>query len=236
MFTDKNRKTIGIIGAMQSEVDAIKEKITDAKSVTISGITFVYGELYAVNVVAAVSGIGKVFAAICTQTMILTFQPDLVVNIGVGGSLSKDLDIADVAIASRVVQHDMDTSALGDPRGLISGINIVYFPCDEQIVGAFSACAKTLGIHSREGVIASGDCFISDSKKKQELVECFDAIVCEMEGASIGHVCYVNKVPFAVLRAISDNGDENSENDYFTSLTKASNVALALMDAYLQTL
>lgn len=235
MFNDKERKIIGIIGAMKSEVDALKEKIIDAQTITISGVEFVYGQFGNVNIVAAMSGIGKVFAAICAQTMILTFKPELVINIGVGGALQSGLNIADAAIAESVVQHDMDTTPIGDPLGLISGINIVNIPCSADFVDRMEKCAKELGINFKRGVIASGDCFVNDKAKKQSIVDNFDAIVCEMEGASVGHVCYVNNIEFGVLRTISDNGDENSGNDYFESLEKASNAALEITYAFLST-
>ena len=235
MFNDKERKIIGIIGAMKSEVDALKEKIIDAQTITISGVEFVYGQFGNVNIVAAMSGIGKVFAAICAQTMILTFKPELVINIGVGGALQSGLNIADAAIAESVVQYDMDTTPIGDPLGLISGINIVNIPCSADFIDRMEKCAKELGINFKRGVIASGDCFVNDKAKKQSIVDNFDAIVCEMEGASVGHVCYVNNIEFGVLRTISDNGDENSGNDYFESLEKASNAALEITYAFLST-
>ena len=114
---------IGVIGAMQMEVDNLQANMTDTKVVEYSGITFVEGKIDGKSVVAAKCGIGKVFAAICAQTMILEFNVDMIVNIGVAGSLTKDLSVFDVAVATNVVQHDMDTSALGDPVGLLSGIN-----------------------------------------------------------------------------------------------------------------
>ncbi len=233
MFND-DKKVIGIIGAMKSEIEALKLKLTDAKSVTYSGIEYVYGDMYGKHVVAAQCGIGKVFAAVCAQTMILKFNTEKLINIGVGGSLTSGLDIADVAIAESVVQHDMDTSAIGDPVGLISGINVVNIYSDKAIVDGIEASAKKLGINYRRGVIASGDCFVASKERKQKIVDNFDAIVCEMEGAAIGHVCYINQVPFCVLRAISDNGDENADNDYMVSMEKASKVALRLIDDYIR--
>lgn len=229
-------KTIGIIGAMDSEVQRLKEFISVDETVTISGIDYVCGQFEGKKVIIAKSGVGKVFAGICAQTMIITFKPDMLINVGVAGSLSKDLDIADVAIANNVVQYDMDTTAVGDPLGMISGINIIYLPCDQSIVDGLSEYANELGIKSKVGTIASGDSFVNSREKKKYIVDNFSAISCEMEGAAIGQVCYVNKVPFCVIRAISDNGDENSENDYFVSMTKASGVAMDLTEKYLQKL
>ena len=205
---------IGIIAAMDSEIAAIKNEMTDKTVETVSGIEFVKGKLCGKNAVVAKCGIGKVFAAICAQTMILKYSPALVINTGVGGSLSEKLGIGDIAVATDVVQHDMDTSPLGDPVGLVSGINVVHFPADIVAVEFISAAAKSLGINHVQGTIASGDQFIASREKKNYIRDNFSAIACEMEGAAIGHVCYVNETPFAVIRAISDTADDSSHMDY----------------------
>ena len=114
---------IGVIGAMQIEIDNLKKSLENSTTEEISSVQFVKGNIGEVEVVAAVSGVGKVFAAICTEAMILKYQVDMVVNIGVAGTLCKELGVMDVALASQVVQHDMNTSALGDDIGLLSGIN-----------------------------------------------------------------------------------------------------------------
>lgn len=229
-----NNKLIGVIGAMKPEIDALKAKLCDTTVTVISGVEFVRGTLDGVEVVAAVCGIGKVFAALCAQTLILTFHPDLVVNIGVAGSTSPDLNIGDIAVAQSVVQHDMDTSPLGDPVGLISGINVIHFPCAAPYVTLFEEACADLGLHSQTGVIASGDCFVHSSEKKNWLRDTFHAIACEMEGGAIGHVCYVNDTDFCVIRAMSDNGDETSDRDYKDSLQRASDAALDVMYAFLR--
>ena len=234
MLTDI--KTVGVIGAMKAETDALKAALTDPVTETISGVDLVSGRFGNVNLIVAQCGIGKVFAALCAQTMILRFHPDFVLNIGVGGSLSEQLNIADVGIARAVVQHDMDTSGLGDPPGMVSGISIIEFPSDEGLVAGLNAAAASLGVHTQTGVIASGDVFVRDSETKRRLVDMFSAIVCEMEGGAIAHVCYVNQVPFCVLRAVSDNGDENAERAYANALQTASDVALNVTMAYLKTL
>lgn len=224
---------IGIIGAMQSEMDAIKAKIENPHTQKISGITFVKGSIHGVDVVAATCGIGKVFAAMCAQTMILNYRPDLIINVGVAGSLTPKLNIGDIAIADRVVQHDMDTTSIGDPAGLISGINMVYLPCSEQTVRMMEACADALEFHHETGVIATGDVFMQDGARKKHVADTFEAISCEMEGGSIGQVCYVNGVDFCILRAISDNGDEDAHNDYHMSLDMAADRATRVMDRFL---
>lgn len=206
--------SIGIIAAMDSEIAAIKDAMLDKTVETVSGIEFVKGILQGKNAVVAKCGIGKVFAAVCAQTMILKYAPELVLNTGVGGTLTDKLNIGDIAVAADVVQHDMDTSPLGDPVGLVSGINVVYFPADEVAVKLISNSASELGINSEKGTVASGDQFIASREQKERIKSSFNAIACEMEGAAIGHVCYINKVPFAVIRAISDSADDSSHMDY----------------------
>ena len=229
-----SKKLIGIIGAMKVEVDDVKSRVENLVIETFSGIDFVRGTINGTDVVVAMCGIGKVFAAMCTQTMILKYQPSLIINMGVGGSLSKNLNIGDVAIAESLCQHDMDTSAIGDPIGLISGINMVYFPCCQSVVRRFEECAEAAGLHSETGIIASGDLFVSDTAKKRFIVDNFNAISCEMEGAAIAQVCYVNGVDFGVIRAISDNGDEEGGKTYANALEVASNAAMKLIYTFLK--
>ncbi|MFR8176063.1 MAG: 5'-methylthioadenosine/adenosylhomocysteine nucleosidase [Christensenellales bacterium] len=227
---------IGIIAAMDVEMKSLRSFMTDTKTETVSGITFVSGTLEGKLVVTAVCGIGKVFAAMCAQTMILRYQPECIVNTGVAGALSDKLSIGSVAISSAVVQHDMDTSALGDPLGLISGVNKVQLPADSDLCGQLSACATVLGIRTETGVIASGDQFISSAERKDAIVKTFGAIACEMEGAAIGQVCYVNRVPFCVLRAISDSADGSSHMDYPTFVGMAAEQSVKLLRTFLKKL
>lgn len=225
---------IGIIAAMNVEMESLRSYMTDTTTETVSGITFVSGTLEGKQVVTAVCGIGKVFAAMCAQTMILRYQPECIVNTGVAGTLSDKLTIGSIAVSSAVVQHDMDTSAIGDPVGLISGINKVQLPADPDLCGQLSACATVLGIRTETGVIASGDQFISSAEKKDTIVKTFGAIACEMEGAAIGQVCYVNRVPFCVLRAISDSADGASHMDYPTFVGMAAEQSVKLLRTFLK--
>ena len=225
---------IGIIGAMEVEVALLKAKMENPVTERVSGIDFVRGTLMGQDVVLAQCGVGKVFAAVCAQTMIVKFGATMLVNSGVSGTLTKDLHIGDVVVASACVQHDMDTSPLGDPVGLISGINKVLLPADQDLCDQLSACATVLGIRTETGVIASGDQFISSSEKKDAIVKTFGAIACEMEGAAIGQVCYVNRVPFCVLRAISDSADGSSHMDYPTFVGMAAEQSVKLLRTFLK--
>lgn len=135
---------IGIIGAMHIEVETVKSLMENKVSETVSGMEFVSGTLFGRKIVVAVCGIGKVAAAMCAQTMILKYSPECIINTGVGGSLDPELHICDVVIAESLVQHDMDTSPLGDPVGLISGINIVNIPCDGRVTAALLKARRLL--------------------------------------------------------------------------------------------
>ena len=226
--------TIGIIAAMDLELNELKAAMADTETETVSGIEFVRGTVEGRPVVAAVCGIGKVYAAMCAQTMILRYAPDAIVNIGVAGTLTKDLGVMDIAIAGQVCQHDMDTSALGDPVGLVSGADRIYFPADPAIVGTLERCADTLGFRHSTGTIASGDQFIHTPEKKQYLSEQFGAIAAEMEGGSVGQVCFVNGVPFAVLRTISDGDGGTMDYNTFAALAARNSIQVvrAFIAAY----
>ena len=223
----------GIICAMQLEMDGLRAQMTNTVSERVSGIEFVRGTLCGAPVVTAVCGVGKVFAALCAQTMILRYAPARLINTGVAGSLSPALTIGNIAIARDVVQHDMDTSPLGDPVGLLSGINIVHIPADPALGKALEASAAACGLTVRRGTIATGDQFISSGEQKSRIRSAFDAIACEMEGGAIGHVCYVNGTPFAVLRAISDGGDEEASMDYPTFARMAAENSVRVLTDYL---
>lgn len=211
----------GIIGAMKVETESLKSKIENASRETVSGVEFVRGRLCGKEVVVAQCGIGKVFAALCAQTMILRYGVGRIINTGVAGTLCEELGILDVAVASGVVQHDMDTSPLGDPVGLLSGINLVELPASETLGERIVAAAASLGIRARRGVIASGDQFINSKEKKTWLRETFGAVACEMEGAAIGHACYVNGVEYAVIRSISDNASGKADMEYPEMVARA---------------
>lgn len=222
---------IGIIGAMEIEVAALKDMMADAEIKTVSTVDFYSGTINGAEVVAAVAGVGKVNAAVTAQTMILTYKPDYIINIGVAGGLINDFKIGDIAVASSVVEHDMDTTAIGDPPGLISGLDTVNIKCDERLSEIMLAAVNSVdGIKAVSGVIASGDQFISTNEAREKIIANFGAIAAEMEGASIGHVCAMNDVKFGVMRAISDGANDDSHMDYptFAKIAAANSVKIAI--------
>lgn len=225
---------IGIIAAMNVEMDGLRAHMESPVSETVSGVTFVRGIIEGREVVTAVCGIGKVFAALCAQTMILRYAPEAIINTGVAGTLTDELSIGNLAVSACVVQHDMDTSAIGDPVGLISGINMVEIPADKALTERLCAAAETVGVKTLTGCIASGDQFVASPGRKTFITDTFSAIACEMEGAAIGQVCYVNGVPFCVLRAISDSADGSSHMDYPVFAQMAAEQSVRLLLAFLR--
>ena len=227
---------IGIIGAMEPEVEAIIAALENHECECVSGIDFHTGKIGAKTVAVAKCGIGKVFAAICAEIMILKYSPRLLVNTGVGGALASGLTTGDIVIADSLCQHDMDTSPIGDPKGLVSGINVIYFEADKRAGEILLASAAELGLNARLGRIATGDKFIASSADKDRIIADFSADACEMEGCAIAQTAFINNTPFAVVRAISDSADGEATMDYPTFLGIASknstNLTLSLIEKY----
>ncbi len=214
----------GIIGAMDIEVNGIIEKMTDTRTEVISGKKFTVGKLEGKDCVAAKCGIGKVNAAVTAQTMILRYSPDCIINTGIGGGTCTKTHIGYVVIADKTVQHDMDTTVLGDEAGtlFLPEESIVYLPCDENLISRLKkACDTVGGVKYITGTVATGDRFISGKENRQSLNDNFGAVCCEMEGGSIGQVCRINKVPFAVLRSISDSMSEEDDAVEYSTFSKA---------------
>lgn len=227
---------IGIIGAMEPEVEALVAALKGKRVDTVGSLTFYRGRLGKKSAVIVRSGVGKVFAAIAAEAMILKYAPKLVINTGVAGAVAPGIKVGDVVVADKLVQHDMDTSALGDPKGLISGINLVYLEADARAAVLVGNIAEEIGVKCKRGTVASGDLFVSTNEKKAELAADFGASACEMEGAAIAHVCYVNATPCCVIRAISDSADKESSMSYaeFLPLAAANStkITMALVEKY----
>ena len=233
-MTEKDGNVIGIIVAMPKELDSIRDGMTDVTEETISGILFSSGTLEGRRVVVALSGVGKVFAAICTEIMIFRYAPSLIVNTGIGGTLTPEAGIGDVVVATDVVQHDMDTSPIGDPIGMISGINVVHIDSDGEASERFCRAASSCGCKVVRGTIASGDQFVASRERKAEIVSLFGGAACEMEGAAVGQVCYVNRVPFCVVRTISDEADGSVAEDYPAFARRAAEKSTVVLRAFLR--
>ncbi len=225
----------GIICALKEEAAPFLEGLKYVKRDTIGGVEFTKGKLDGVDIVVAVCGVGKVAAAACTQSMITKYSPELIINSGVAGCTRNDLHCGDIVIARNTIQHDIDTTALGDPKGFVSGLEKINFVCDKDVVAAFKAITEAKEYAFKLGVIATGDKFISDKKDKEFLKIWFGASACDMEAGAINHVCFLNKVPFASIRALSDEANGRSKIDYTTFLPEAAQKAAEIVKEYLTT-
>lgn len=226
---------LGIICAMQVEADGILKLASNTQEEIINNMRFIRGTLNGKDIVVVVCGVGKVNAALCATTMINRFSPELIINSGVAGALSPLVSIGDLVVASKAVEHDMNTTALGDKQGEISlpDGKIMYFECDKDAVALLTKCGKELpDTKVTQGIVASGDMFVSNRRKRLLINDRFGAMACEMEGAAIGHVCYCCKVPFAILRAISDDMDENKGVDFVKFCSLAAEKTVRVMDAF----
>ncbi len=227
-------KTIGIIGAMEEEIENIKPYIDVISTKNIIGLDFYMGKMGGNNVVLVRSGIGKVNAAVCSQVLIDLYAVDYIINVGVAGSINKDLKIGDVVIATDTMHHDIDTSYFGDEIGIIPRMSESSFKADSELI---DIALKSSSNVIEDGVvvtgrIVSGDQFLCDVERKNKIWSHFKAFCVDMESADIGQTCYLNKIPFAIIRSISDNSDEDNqyENFFIESAIKASNILKNMID------
>lgn len=225
---------IGIIGALEKEVNQLISYIENKVTETVCGIQFHQGTIYGKQVVISKCGIGKVFASMATTIMIEKYKATEIINTGVGGSLDKQLKIGDICVAKDVCQHDMDTSAVGDEIGLVSGINKIYFETDSKMNDIFIDVMLSEGITYYVKRVATGDVFVASDSKKQYIVNNFNASVCEMEGGAIAQVCTLSNVPFSILRTVSDNADSNANINYNEFFEKSSYVNCFLLKEYIK--
>lgn len=214
---------IGIIGAMEEEVAGLKEEMLIEETVEQAGMTFYQGQIVGKEVVVVMSGIGKVNAAICVQILVDLFHVSAIINTGVAGSLNAKLDIGDMVISSDAVQHDMDTTAAGDPAGQVPRMDTWAFPADGNLVHLAKEVNEDVNpdIRTMVGRVLSGDQFISSADVKNRLIDQFGGYCAEMEGAAIAHAAYLNKVPCVIIRAISDKADNSAQMDYPVFARKA---------------
>lgn len=207
--------SLGIIVAMEEELEVVLKIMNKNKTVVRANMNFHKGEISGKEIIAVICGIGKVNSAICTQILISEFNVDTVINIGIAGGIGKDIVPGDLVIGDSLVQHDVDATAFGDPIGQIPRLDTWDFKSDKSLVTlAKDACEKATNHKSYVGRIATGDQFIADIEKIKWLSDTFGALACEMEGASIAQTCYLNHIPFVVIRSISDNANTGAHMDF----------------------
>ena len=208
---------IGIIGAMETEVKLLRSKLENPVSSDFAGLTFFEGTINGKNLIIVRSGVGKVNAALCAQALALKFGVDKIINTGIAGATGGGLKVFDFVASTEAVYHDMNIEFFGYKPGQVPGME-PFFTADKTMADAAEkafANTKFAAEHKiLKGRIASGDQFISDSAVKNHIKEVFNPLCVEMEGAAIAHACTLNKVPFLILRCMSDMADDAGENTY----------------------
>ena len=229
--------SIGIIGAMDVEIELIREHMREVGAVKvtrIAGMEFNVGVIGATTVVLVQCGVGMVNAATCAQVLADRFGVGALLNTGIAGSLDASINIGDIVVATDAVNHIMDVRNLGYAAGQTPGLDTLAFPTSPALSKAVIAAAGRIGATVHTGRVASGDRFVRDDFEKQRIVEDFDAKCCEMEGAAITQVAWANGVPAAIVRAISDKADGSSSIDYPTFEAQAARNSAALVISMLE--
>lgn len=229
---------LGIIGAMDYEITLLVEAMQTEAQSTVAGSVYHRGTLKGIEVVAVVSGIGKVNAAMCAQILISEFGVTHIVNTGVSGAVKDFLEVGDTVISIDLMEHDFDVTGFGGySHGQIPRMETSVFKADDQLRAlALSAAKAVVTQHAvYEGRIVSGDQFVASPERKDFLLNTFDATTTEMEGAAIGHVCTLNQKPFVIIRAMSDKADGSAHVNFETfsreAATNAANIVVRMLEA-----
>lgn len=231
------KKTLGIIGAEQQEIDLLLEHLSLEKTVKKAGLSFFCGTIHEYPVVIVKAGIGKVNAAACTQMLIDLFDVKMIVNTGAAGSLDSRINIGDIVVSTEVIQHDLDVTDLGYKPGDVPGTGKV-FTSDKLLHDLAVSCSHKANpdVTVYEGLILTGDQFISGQEKKNWLIDTFHGLCAEMEGSAIAHVASLNEVPFLIIRSISDKADGSATMDYTQFSKMASYHSARLVEALIEKL
>ena len=228
--------TIGIIGAMEEEITGLRENFDVISAKNIVGLDFYMGKLEnsSNSLVFVRCGTGKVNAAICAQILIDLYAVDSIVSIGVASGVANELAIGDVVLADTCVYHDFDTVALGDEPGEISRMTTSLFNADEELIRIIKEKCDELEYNALIGKVASGDQFVTGEETKNKIWSLFKPLCIDMEATAIAHTCYLNKIPFVVLRAISEIVAQESPMDlekvYADCAVKILNIVKATLE------
>lgn len=223
--------TIGIIGAMQEEIELLLAQLDSKRTERHAGITYHQGLFKGKKVVLTRSGVGKVNAAVCTQLLIDRYSADAVVFTGVAGAVDPQLNIGDIVISTSSVQHDVDVTALGFPRGTIPYQDVSEYPSDVRLISlAEEAGRKVYPGRCLTGKVLSGDQFIADRSVVKSLFEELGGACTEMEGASVAQVCYMNDVPHVIIRSMSDKADGSAHVNFAEFTIEAANRSFAIVE------
>ena len=212
---------IGIIGAMEVEVALLREKMKktgELNAVSEGGLTFYNGSLGGKDITLVKSGVGKVNAALCAQRLILRSGAKCVINTGIAGAAASGLGVFDMVVSSDAVYHDMDATAFGYKACQIPQMDTWEFKADERLINAAKKAFAQSDFSAKHkimcGRVATGDQFVGDKAKKAHIIEICNPACIEMEGAAIAHTCFLNAVPYVILRCMSDMADDSYESTY----------------------
>lgn len=236
----KKMKKIGIIGAMDVELEFLRSKMEPAEGkdkvvvTDVANLSFSEGSIEEVDVVVVKSGIGKVNAALCAQRLITQFGATNVINTGIAGAMAHGLGVLDMVVSTDALYHDFDVTGFGYKPTVIPQMDVSVFTADKNMISAVTNAYKTIPDASAHkliaGRIASGDQFISSRAQKEHIRELCSPACVEMEGAAIAHACYLNKTPFVIIRCISDMADDGEEATYkFNDKTAGTMSALVVI-------
>lgn len=218
---------IGIIVAEEKELIEVKKIMNSIKEKNIYEKTFYIGNIEEKEVVLVKSNVGKVNSARVTQILIDNFDIEFVINVGTAGSVDNSLEIGDVVVATELVQHDFDVTPFGRKLGEIENVG-ESVEVDNKLLSLFDE------IDVKKGIIASGDKFIVNREEKDHIRNTFKALAIEMEGASVAQVCFLDKIPFLVIRSITDKLDGSSKVDFETFLESSSKIAANILKEVLK--
>lgn len=228
---NSNFETIGIIGALDEEVEGLIAECKLVNKSAMLGTTIYECKRGERDLVIARAGIGKVNAAICAQFLIDRFNCETIINVGVAGGIGEGVKINDIVISTDCVEHDFDG---GEGVSIIPRMDTSVFVASKKLLEAAKSAAEDInGIDIHFGRIVSGDQFIDSAEKKNWLVKTFGALATEMEGAAIAHTCYVNKIPFLVIRSISDAADENAMQNFEGNVVKTADLTIDVVKGIL---
>ena len=226
---------IAIIGAMDEEIGQLLARMEEQQTVRKAGMEFFIGRLFDRDAVVCKSGVGKVNAAVCTQLLIDTFHARVVIFTGVAGALHPELNIGDIVISTDCLHHDMDATALGFPRGTIPFQETSVFPADSRLIAlAYESGRKLSGLNVLKGRILSGDQFIADRETVSRLYRELGGACTEMEGAAVGQVCFMNQIPFVIVRSMSDRADGSAPQNFADFARKAANHSVSIVENMLR--
>lgn len=222
-MTNAHEAVIGLIGAMDEEIEWLLQAAQPIEQVDVAGLRYYKSTLHGKHIVICKSGVGKVNAAITTQVLIDRFHVTKVIFTGVAGAVDPELDIGDIVISTACMHHDMDATALGFAPGVIPFQETSQFVADSSLVGlAERICEQLVPNHYCKGIVLSGDQFVANREKVRQLHSTFVGSVCtEMEGAAVAQACFINGIPFVVIRSLSDKADGTANVNFAAFMVEA---------------